>query len=137
VPSVAFTIPPLAAVGLAEAPAREKDLKVRMKRERAEGWFTARQTAEKIYGVKGLVNEETGLVLGAHLVGPHAEEVINLFALAIRLGLTAEQLETTMFADHASLPGILSRSANVIARCVGGWSGHTALRADKGPSASG
>jgi glutathione reductase (NADPH) len=44
------------------------------------------------------VDEETELVLGAHLVGPRADEVISLFALAIRQGLTAEQLKTTIFA---------------------------------------
>lgn len=98
VPSVAFTIPPIAAVGLTEAEARETGLKFRLKSERAESWFTARQAAEKVYGFKVLVDEETDLVLGAHLVGPHADEVINLFALAIRHGLTAEQLKTTMFA---------------------------------------
>lgn len=98
VPSVAFTIPPIAAVGITEAEAREKGLKFRMKSERAEGWFTARQAAEKVYGFKVLVDEETDLVLGAHLVGPHADEVINIFALAIRHGLTSEQLKSTMFA---------------------------------------
>lgn len=98
VPSVAFTIPPIAAVGLTEAKAREKGLKFRMKSERGENWFTARQAAEKVYGFKVLIAEETDLVLGAHIVGPHADEVINLFALAIRHGLTAEQLKTTMFA---------------------------------------
>ena len=45
-----------------------------------------------------LVDDESDLILGAHLVGPHAEEVINLFALAIRNGITAEQIKTTMFA---------------------------------------
>jgi glutathione reductase (NADPH) len=98
VPSVAFTIPPIAAVGITEAEAREKGLKFRMKSERAEGWFTARQAAEKVYGFKVLVDEETDLVLGAHLAGPHADEVINIFALAIRHGLTSEQLKSTMFA---------------------------------------
>lgn len=98
VPSVAFTIPPIAAVGLTEAEAREQGRKFRMKSDRAEGWFTARQAAEKVYGFKVLVDEENDLVLGAHLVGPHADEVINLFALAIRHRLTAEQLKTTMFA---------------------------------------
>ncbi|MDE2166315.1 MAG: NAD(P)/FAD-dependent oxidoreductase [Alphaproteobacteria bacterium] len=98
VPSVAFTIPPIAAVGLTEAEAQRKRLKFRMKSERTESWFTARQAAEKVYGFKVLVEDETDLVLGAHVVGPHAEEVINLFALAIRHGLTAEQLKTTMFA---------------------------------------
>ena len=37
-------------------------------------------------------------ILGAHLVGPHADEVINLFGLAIRHNLTADDLKTTMFA---------------------------------------
>jgi glutathione reductase (NADPH) len=98
VPSIAFTIPPIAAVGLTEREARESGRKYRVRSERGESWFTARQAAEKVYGFKVLVDEDTDLVLGAHLVGPHAEEVINLFALAIRQGLTAEQLKTTMFA---------------------------------------
>lgn len=98
VPSVAFTIPPIAAVGMSEAKAREKGLNVRVKTERVDGWFTARQQAETVYGFKTLVDADTDRILGAHLVGPHADEVINIFALAIRQGLTAEQLKTTMFA---------------------------------------
>lgn len=98
VPSVVFTIPPLAAVGLSEAKAREQGLNFRVRSERASDWFTARQAAEPIYGFKVLVEENTDRVLGAHLVGPHADEVINLFALSIRHGLTAQALRTTMFA---------------------------------------
>ncbi len=45
-----------------------------------------------------LIEEDSGLILGAHLVGPSADELINLFALAIRNGLTAEALRGTMFA---------------------------------------
>ena len=52
----------------------------------------------QVYGFKTLVDADTDRILGAHLVGPHADEVINIFALAIRQGLTAEQLKTTMFA---------------------------------------
>jgi glutathione reductase (NADPH) len=98
VPSVAFTIPPIAAVGLSEKQAREKGLKFRVQRQKASDWFTARQAAESVYGFKVLVEEYTDRVLGAHLVGPHADEVINLFVLAIRYGLKAEELRTTMFA---------------------------------------
>lgn len=97
VPSVAFTLPPIAAVGLSEAEAREQDVRFRMKSERASGWYTARQAAEPIYGFKVLVSEDTDEVLGAHLVGPHADEVINIFGLAIRHGLRTEQLKDTMF----------------------------------------
>jgi glutathione reductase (NADPH) len=98
VPSVVFTVPPIAAVGLTEAQARNNGLKFRMKAQKASDWYTARQSAEPVYGFKVLVEEETDTILGAHLVGPHAEEVINLFALAIRHGLRAEALKSTMFA---------------------------------------
>lgn len=98
VPSVAFTIPPIAAVGMSEAKAREDRRNVRVKTERADNWFTARQQAETVYGFKTLVDADTDRILGAHLVGPHADEVINIFALAIRQGLTAHHLKSTMFA---------------------------------------
>jgi len=98
VPSVAFTIPPIAAVGLTEAQARAQGGKVRVKSQKASDWFTARQAAEPVYGFKVIVDENTDQVLGAHLVGPHVDETINVFALAIRHGLTAEDLKTTMFA---------------------------------------
>ena len=98
VPSVAFTIPPIASVGLGEDEANRQGLKYRTKSRRAYDWFTARQAAEPIYGFKVIVQEDTEQVLGAHLVGPHADEVINLFALAIRHGLTTTALKQTMFA---------------------------------------
>ena len=97
VPTVAFTIPPIAAVGLGEKEAREQGLKFRMQRQKASDWYTARRVAETVYGFKVLVEEETDRVLGAHLVGPHVDEVINVFALAIRQGLTAENLRSAIF----------------------------------------
>ena len=98
VPSVAFTIPPIAAVGLTEAEATQQELRFRVNCQKASDWFTARQAAEAVYGFKVLVEEGSERIIGAHLVGPHAEEAINLFALAIRHGLTATQLKSTMFA---------------------------------------
>ena len=98
VPSVAFTIPPIAAVGLSERAAREQGLEFRVNRQQASDWFTARQAAEPVYGSKVLIEDGSERVLGAHLVGPHVDEVINIFALAIRKGLTSEDLKTAMFA---------------------------------------
>jgi glutathione reductase (NADPH) len=98
VPSVAFTIPPIAAVGFSEAQAQSKGLKFRLKSEKVSGWYTARRLNESVYGFKTLVEDGTDRILGAHLVGPHADEIINIFALAIRNGLTSNDLKTTMFA---------------------------------------
>ena len=69
-----------------------------MKSAKVSDWYTARRVGESVYGYKTIVEEESGRLLGAHLVGPHADEVINLFGLAIRHGLTAHDLKQTMFA---------------------------------------
>jgi len=61
-------------------------------------WYTARRVAETVYGYKTLVEQDSGQILGAHLVGPHADEVINLFGLAIRHGLSAENMKSTILA---------------------------------------
>ena len=98
VPSVAFTVPPIAAVGLSEAEARARALKFRTNSEKASDWYTALRVAEPTYGFKVLIEEKTDRVLGAHLLGPNVDEVINVFALAIRQGLPAEALRTTIFA---------------------------------------
>jgi glutathione reductase (NADPH) len=97
VPSVAFALPPIAAVGLSEADARRQTPSVRVNCAKVPDWFTARRVGESVYGYKTLV-DESGRIVGAHLVGPHADEVINLFGLAIRHDLTADDLKTTIFA---------------------------------------
>ena len=45
-----------------------------------------------------LVEEETERIIGAHLLGPHADEVINLFAVAVRLRIPASELKQVLFA---------------------------------------
>ena len=52
VPSVAFTLPPIAAVGMGEDEARTAGLKFRVKSERTANWYTARRVAETVYGYK-------------------------------------------------------------------------------------
>jgi glutathione reductase (NADPH) len=102
--SVVFTTPALAAVGKTEEQARSDGLKVRVKCEDASGWQSNRRVNEKAAMYKTIVDEATGRILGAHVLGPHAEEVINLFALAIRNNLTASDLSHMIYAypTHAS-----------------------------------
>jgi glutathione reductase (NADPH) len=98
VPTVAFTIPPIAKVGRGEDELLGSGIKFRKKSERASDWYTARRVREGVYGFKVMVDEKTDQILGAHLVGPNVDEVINVFGLAIRQGLTADALKATMFA---------------------------------------
>jgi len=98
VPSVAFTLPPIAAVGLSEAAARQRVPMLRVNTAKVPDWYTARRVGESVYGYKTLVEEDSGRILGAHLVGPHADEVINLFGLAIHHDLSAHDLKSAIFA---------------------------------------
>lgn len=94
VSSVAFTLPPIAAFGLSEAAARAQGRAVRVNSAKVLYWYIARRGL----WIQDHLAEDTGGILGAYMVGPHADEVINLFAIAIRLDLTAEDLKSMMFA---------------------------------------
>ena len=96
--TVVFTIPPLASVGLQEEAARKQGLKFKVKQEETSGWYSSRRVALKYSGFKTLVEEGSDRILGAHLLGHNAEEAINIFALAIRYGLKAEDLKTMIYA---------------------------------------
>jgi len=102
IPSVVFTIPPLAAVGLSERGAREQNLKFRVKKEMTSTWYSSRRVAETCSGYKVLVEEGTDHILGAHILGSEAGEVINLFAVAIRSGMRATDLKHMLFAYPTS-----------------------------------
>jgi glutathione reductase (NADPH) len=102
IPSVVFSIPPLAAVGLSERVAREQKLKFRVKKEMTSTWYSSRRVGETYSGYKVLVEEGTDRILGAHILGSEAGEVINLFALAIRSGMRATDLNHMLFAYPTS-----------------------------------
>ncbi len=103
-PTVAFTLPPIAAVGLGEEEARSFGLKCRVNFQDTSGWYSSRRVGEEFSASKVVIEEGTDRILGAHLLGPSADELINIFALAIRRGLTAGDLKDTIFAypTHAS-----------------------------------
>jgi glutathione reductase (NADPH) len=102
IPSVVFTVPPLAAVGLSERGAHEQYLKFSVKKETTSTWYSSRRVAETYSGYKVLVEEGTDRILGAHILGSEAGEVINLFALAIRSGMRASDLKHMIFAYPTS-----------------------------------
>ncbi len=106
IPSVVFTTPPLARVGLSEEAAHAQGLRFATHHDDTSGWYSSRRVALPHTGFKTLVEEGSGRILGAHLLGLHAEEVINLFALAIRTGMRADDLKETVFAYPTSTSDI-------------------------------
>jgi glutathione reductase (NADPH) len=107
-PSVVFTVPPLAMVGLTEAAARAEGLHVRVKCEDTASWFSSQRVREPAAMFKTIVDESTGQILGAHLLGPDATDVINIFALAIRSGLRERDLRFMIYAYPTSASDVTS-----------------------------
>lgn len=97
-PSVVFTLPPLAAVGLTEAEAQKQGLDVEVRTRETADWYTSRRIGERHSGFKVLLEKGSDRIAGAHLVGHGADEVINLMALAIRSGIGASELKKTLWA---------------------------------------
>jgi glutathione reductase (NADPH) len=98
IPTVVFAIPPLAALGLSESDAHKQALKFQVKKEMTSNWYSSRRISEKYSGFKVLVEEGTDRILGAHLLGIEAEEVINLFGVAMRSGMHATDLKHMVYA---------------------------------------
>ena len=98
IPSVVFTLPPVARVGLLEDEAREQGIEFDVKFQKTGGWYSSMRVGEQYSACKVLVEKGSGRIVGAHLLGPGAEEQINLFAMAMGAGLSANQLKAVIFA---------------------------------------
>jgi len=98
IPSVVFTIPTLAGVGLTEKAARAKNMQVRVATGDTTEWFVNRRVREPVGMFKTIIDETTDRIVGAHLLGAHAEEVINLFAMAMRFEIPVAELKKMIYS---------------------------------------
>ena len=97
IPASLYTIPALASVGLTEAKAREQGLRVKAHVNDMQDWLSARTYAETVAWSKIIVEQSTDRVVGAHIVGHAGEELIHIFALAMKHGITAPQLAEMVY----------------------------------------
>jgi glutathione reductase (NADPH) len=98
IPSCVYTVPALASVGLTEAKAREVGHKVKVHTNDMADWLSARTYNEKVAWAKVIVDDTTDRIVGAHMVGHAGEELIHIFAFAMRFGITANQIRDTVYA---------------------------------------
>ena len=96
-PSVLFTLPTLAAVGLTEAEAKAQKIEYQVNYNEVGNWFNAERLNVREYAFKTIIDKENRTILGAHLIGPNAEETINLFAMAIKTKMKINELRTMIF----------------------------------------
>lgn len=98
IPIVAFTVPPIASVGLSEQAAREAGAEFRVVSGDHSTWNALRKMASPCAGYKLLIDSANDQILGAHLLGPGAEELINLLALAIQARYPAQRVRELLMA---------------------------------------
>jgi glutathione reductase (NADPH) len=102
VPSVVFTVPELARVGMLEEEARTSDRTIDVRFTHTSDWYANMRIGETSAAVKIIVDTERDTFLGAHMFGPGYGELINIIGLAMKLGLTTRQI-TSMPAAYPSL----------------------------------
>ncbi|QDT32371.1 dihydrolipoyl dehydrogenase family protein [Thalassoglobus polymorphus] len=102
IPQVVFTIPSIAAVGMSEQQAREMSPDIDVRFNETSRWGSNRKTGDTVAGFKVILDKQSNKILGAHLLGPDADEMINLFALAQRFNLSAKDLKSALFAFPTS-----------------------------------
>lgn len=114
VPNCIFTLPEIADVGLTEAEAKERGIAVNVSRFP----FNINGRALALGETEGQVrlvcergaDGRGGRVLGAHIMGPHASDLIAEAALAIKLGANAQDIAGTIHA-HPTVPEALMEAA--------------------------
>jgi glutathione reductase (NADPH) len=101
-PTTVFAIPELNRVGMLEDEARRGGRDITVRFNDTSGWYANYRVGEKTAAAKIIIDNTTDQILGAHLLGPGYAEVINIFGLAIKLGLTTRQLKS-MTATYPSV----------------------------------
>jgi len=105
IPAAVFTMPEVAMVGLTEEQCKEQQLEFRCLKSfyRANGKAVSMDETD---GYCKLIVSESRSILGAHLMGAHASDLIHEVATAMNLGGTVEQLQSVIHA-HPTLSEVL------------------------------
>ncbi len=95
IPTAVFSHPPLASVGMTEAQARDKvgNIRVYMSDFRAMKNVLANRNERTLY--KMIVDATTDKVVGLHMIGPDAPEILQASAIAVKAGLTKRDFDAT------------------------------------------
>ena len=110
IPGIIFTDPEIATVGLTEAQAKEQGLEVKVGRFPFAALGRAMSIRETDGFVKVLTDKASGRVLGIHIVGPSASDLISEAALALEMVATAEDIALTVH-PHPTLGEALMEAA--------------------------
>jgi dihydrolipoamide dehydrogenase len=113
VPACTFTRPEVGSVGLTEAQAVERGLKVNVGRFNFRALGRAQVLGEIAGMVKVVADAATDVVLGVHIIGPHATELVHEGVLAVSQRLTARTLSETIHAHPTFSEAVMEAAEGV------------------------
>lgn len=106
VPTLAFTIPPIGSVGMTATEAEQSAKTLTINFKNTTDAFHNQHQNGTVSAHKIIIDTEAGVVVGAHLLGPGTDELINVFALAIRENIPVERLQAVLWAYPTAGSGI-------------------------------
>ena len=113
VPNCTYCDPEVASVGLTEAKAREMGYEVKLGKFPFSASGKARNLGEEEGFVKVVSEAKYDEILGVHIIGPHATELIAEACVAMQLESTAEELGRTMHAHPTVSEAVMEAAEGV------------------------
>ena len=113
VPAAIFTSPEIASVGLREKQALDKGYRIKIGRFQFRALGKAHAIGEISGLIKIIADEQNDKILGAHIIGPHASDLIHEIALAVNKGLTVKDIADTIHAHPTLSEGIMEAAEDV------------------------
>jgi dihydrolipoamide dehydrogenase len=110
VPTCVYTLPEIASVGLREEEARAQGVSYKVSRFPFSALARAQLLGQPLGLVKLICGQPSGRLLGVHILGPRATDIIGEGVLALRMGANAQDLAHTMHG-HPSLPEAIYEAA--------------------------
>ncbi|MBC1411179.1 NAD(P)/FAD-dependent oxidoreductase [Listeria welshimeri] len=98
IPSVVFTSPKLASIGISMEEANANPEKYQIKSHDTTNWYTYKRTNEQLALAKIIEDRETGQIRGAHFLSEEADYMINYIAILMKASLTLADLNSVIFA---------------------------------------
>jgi dihydrolipoamide dehydrogenase len=120
IPSAIFTMPEVGTVGLTESQARQQGIDARADSVLFRSLGKAQAMGELAGEAKIVSDARTGKVLGVHLIGPHATDLVAEGTLAIQAGLTTHDLSKTIHAHPTLAEAMLEVSLKATDRALHG-----------------
>ena len=118
VPAGIFTTPEVGNVGTSELQAREAGLNYRADTFQFRALGKAQAIGEIAGEVKMISDKETGKIIGVHIIGPHATDLIAEAALAMKLGATAKDMAETIHLHPSLSEGLMETSHGALDECL-------------------